>query len=323
MAVAYVSTSGIHLMKSLLTEGGVSEIRLVTDTKDAITHPKALEFALESGWLVRVVDSLAGTFHPKLYAGAGSFDATGRISNVSLLVTGSANLSLGGFVKNGECSYWSTGLRARPSAEQAWLDCWTVGKPLTPSMLRDYEKLFALRNRHRSPLDLVALGVADEIPQVAQGGAPRRGISAPKASQKAVSEASSAVAWAGLQSFTGEYNLQVEFPKEAGVVLRRLFGRLARDGAVDIRCSDGNIRQFLYKYYERNGMFRLNVPNAVPSVAWARATKAGIACVEHSDEPDELRFEILKPGSKLEEIVDRSLALGTWGRTSTRLFGWY
>jgi len=323
IAVAYVSTSGFHLMKAILAEGGVTEVRLVTDTRDAITHPKALELALESGWNVRVVDSLSGTFHPKLYAGAGAFDTSGQISDVSLLVTGSANMSLGGFVKNGECGYWSTGLRSRPSAEQAWLDCWTVGKPLTPSMLNDYEKRFALRNRHRSPLDLVALGVADEIPEITKGGAPKKGIAAPKTSQKAISETSATVAWAGLQSFTGEYNLQIEFPKEAGLVLRRLFGRLSGDGAVNIRCSDGNVRQFRYKYYDHNGMFRLNVPNTVPLVEWARTNKAGIAYVEHSDEPDELDFEILKPGWELEEIVDRSLALGTWGRTPTRLFGWY
>ena len=40
---------------------------------------------------------------------------------------------------------------------------------------------------------------------------------------KAISEAAASVAWAGLQSFTGEYNLQVEFPKEAGLVLQRIF----------------------------------------------------------------------------------------------------
>jgi hypothetical protein len=57
-------------------------------------------------------------------------------------------------------------------------------------------------------------------------------------------------------------------------------------------------------------------------VDWARANKAGIAYVEHDDE-DALSFEIVPPGQALIDVMDRSLALGTWGRTSTRLYGWY
>lgn len=64
LAVAYVSASGFGLVKNILEEGEVGEVRLVADTKDGVTHPKALEGALESGWKVRIVDSLAGTFHP-------------------------------------------------------------------------------------------------------------------------------------------------------------------------------------------------------------------------------------------------------------------
>ena len=70
-------------------------------------------------------------------------------------------------------------------------------------------------------------------------------------------------------------------------------------------------------------MFRLNIPNVTPLVAWARENKEGIAYVEYSEGRGALYFEILPPGQPMMDIVDRSLALGTWGRTPTRLYGWY
>jgi hypothetical protein len=322
LAVAYVSTSGFNIVKSILDEGGVKEVRLVTDTKDGVTHPKALQTAVDNGWVVRVVDSLPGTFHPKLYVGADSFNEATGVDGLSLVVAGSQNISLGAFARNGECAFWSIAPHSRNSAAQAWLDCWQLGVPLTAAKLKDYEKYFALRNRHRKPEDLVTLGVADSAPKTTDGGAPPKSAVPPKPAEKAISETVASVAWAGLQSFTGEYNLQVEFPKEAGIVLRRVFGKPSKDGSIDILCADGAIRTFKFKFYEHNGMFRLNVPNAVPLVDWARANKAGIAYVEH-DDTSVLSFEILPPGQRLNDIVDRSLALGTWGRTPTRLYGWY
>ena len=322
MAVAYVSASGFNLVKSILDEGGVREVRLVTDTKDGITHPKALEGAMDSGWKVRVVDSLVGTFHPKLYVGAAAFDDATGVSGLSLAIVGSPNLSHGGFLSNGECTFWSKSPHSRDSAARAWLECWSIGTALTKAKLGEYEKYFAARNRNRQPADLVALGIADAIPKT-EGGKPKKGVSPPKTEEKAVSESVASVAWAGLQSFTGEYNLQLEFPKEAGLVLRRVFGKLSKDGSVDIVCADHETRKFKYKYYDHNGMFRLNIPNSAPLVNWARANRKGVAYVEHDEKMDELYFEIVPPGQPMLEIVDRSLALGTWGRTTTRLYGWY
>ena len=70
-------------------------------------------------------------------------------------------------------------------------------------------------------------------------------------------------------------------------------------------------------------MFRLNIPNATPLVEWAREHKDGIALVEYNDANGGLYSEILRPGERMGDIVGRSLALGTWGRTRTRLSGWY
>ena len=169
---------------------------------------------------------------------------------------------------------------------------------------------------------MVALGIADSLPENTDG-VPKKNVTPPKTEHKAISEAAASVAWAGLQSFTGAYNLQVEFPKEAGKVLLRIFEHLSRDDTIDIVCADGEVRTFKYKFYEDNRMFRLNIPNSTPFVAWAREHKQGIAYVGYGEAQGPLYFQILRPGQSMIDIVDRSLALGTWGRTPTRLYGWY
>ncbi len=319
MAVAYVSTQGFRLVKEILDEGDVREVRLVADAKDFVTHPNALRSARDGGWHVRVVDSLPGTFHPKLYIGGGGFNDIGAMTNLSLAIAGSPNLSRGGFAKNGECVFWSDASHSRGSAAKAWLSCWNAGDELTDRRLTAYEKQFALRNLSRDRKDMIALGVADNFPKMVDG-APKRGIAPPRSEQKAISETAASVAWAGLQSFTGEYKFQVEFPKVAGEVLNRILGKPAHGNAVDINCEDRETREF--KYYPDNGMFRLNIPNEVPLVDWAREHKAGIACVECSTAEENPHFNILKPGRSMMDIVERSFALGTWGRTPTRLYGW-
>ena len=324
MAVAYVSTSGFNLVKRILDEGGVGEVRLVTDTKDGVTHPKALQSALDSGWNVRVVNSLGSTFHPKLYVGAARFDDDAGVTDLSLAITGSPNLSRSGFMKNGECVFWSSAPHIRKSAAKAWLDCWNAGVPATTAVLQEYEKYFALRNRYRKPADLVALGISDRIPEKTDDGAPKKSVTPPKPEHKMISESAASVAWAGLQSFTAAYNLQVEFPKQAGLALLHIFENLPQDDSVDILCTDGKNRTFKYKFYEDNRMFRLNIPNSTPLVAWVREQKQGIAYVEYREMSGDLYFEIVQPDqTKMMDIVDRSLALGTWGRTPTRLYGWY
>ena len=117
MAVAYVSVYGFSLVKKILHEGGVEEVRLVTDTKDRVTHPKALRRAVDSGWNVRVVDDLTGTFHPKLYVGGARFGGPAGVANLSLAIMGSPNISRNGFRRNGECVFWSI---APPRGEFGW-----------------------------------------------------------------------------------------------------------------------------------------------------------------------------------------------------------
>ena len=310
MAVAYVSVYGFELVKKILDESGVEEVRLVTDTKDGVTHPKALHRAVEGGWKVRVVDKLKGTFHPKLYVGGTGFSGPTGVANLSLAITGSPNISRNGFLRNGECVFWSVAPHIRKSAGRAWRDCWRAGVPATAEKLAEYERAFARRNRFRRARDLVALGVIDDLPPQVDG-VPKKGIAPPKRELKAISEAAASVAWAGLQSFTGEYNLQVEFPKQAGLVLQRIFAGVTQRAVVPIMCADGETRTFRFGFYPNNGMFRLNIPNAAPLVDWAREHKDGIALVEYDEASKGLYAEILRPGERMADIVERSLGLGT------------
>ena len=234
------------------------------------------------------------------------------MTNLSLAIAGSPNLSRGGFAKNGKCVFWSDASNSRGSAAKAWLSCWNAGDELTDERLTAYEKQFALRNLSRDRKDMIALGVADNFPKMVDG-APKRGIAPPRSEQKAISETAASVAWAGLQSFTGEYKFQVESPKVAGEVLNRILGRPAHGNAVDINCEDRETRSFIFKYYTDNGMYRSNILNEVPLVDWAREHKAGIACVECSTAEDNPHFKILKPGRSMMDIMERSFALGTWG----------
>jgi hypothetical protein len=321
IAVAYVSVSGFKYIQNLVKKFEIKRLRLVTDTRDAITHPVALATALDHKWDVRVVDNLPGTFHPKLYIGGDAFHEDAGMTGTSLILAGSANLTAGGLYRNGECSYLSVAPSLGASAGIAWKECWGVGSPLTAPRLSAYEKYFALRNRYRLPADLVTLGVADEaIPT--ENGRPLKNVKPPTNDQRALSNTVATTAWAGLQSFTGDYNLQVEFPRDAGAVLSRLLGTVSVGKTANLLCEDGITRPFIFRFYAKNGMFRLNVHNDTPDASWAREHKEGIAAVE-ADHNGVIRFRIIKPGRELFEIVDRSLALGTWGRTSTRLYGWY
>ena len=90
------------------------------------------------------------------------------------------------------------------------------------------------------------------------------------------------------------------------------------------RRDTGSTREMTYRFYDDNGMFRLNIPNDVDGVTWARADHDGIALVSRGPEGGPaLRLKILRPGQEVTEAMARSFALGTWGRTRTLAYGWY
>jgi hypothetical protein len=111
----------------------------------------------------------------------------------------------------------------------------------------------------------------------------------------------------------------VEFPRRAGDALAVMLG--ARDDAIEIDCVDNIRRLMKYGYYANNGMYRLNVPNEVPGVKWVRSNHSGALLVSRGDEGIPA-VEVIS-GNKLRDVAERSKALGYWGKTRTREYGWY
>jgi hypothetical protein len=209
-------------------------------------------------------------------------------------------------------------------ASTVFASFWNSANPADETALRNYGARFAEKNRRRRAVDLDALGVSDARPVVPL--TPRQLIRTTPPRHGAISLDFVVAAWTGLQSFTGEYRFQIEFPRTAGEVIRLLIGTcILPDGAVDVSCpDDGQTRTMQYRFYADNSMFRLNVPNDVPGITWARQHRDGAALVEQGPRGGApIGLKILQPGLETSDIIGRSVALGTWGRTSTRLYGWF
>lgn len=317
IAVAYYSNYGAKYLSGIADELGIKNVSLVVDLHDAITHPQALRFSLGKGWAVRGC-KLDSTFHAKLYIGTNSAE-DGIISGLNVCSVGSSNLTFGGLSRNSECNLISTDANLEASLTETFFDFWWAGEELTEQLVADYEQAFAKRNRRRSPVDLKTLGVADDL-LVSDEDLTKP---PPSEEKRTIATSVAEVAWAGMESFTGEYTLQVEFPRDAGLVLRTMLG--SDSDTAPVRCDDGQVRTMTYRYYEDNGMFRLNIPNDVPNAVWAREHKSGLAVVSSTESTEAaVSLSLVLPDDEAyESTIRRSIALGTWGQTTTRRFGWY
>jgi HKD family nuclease len=321
IASAFVSVNGFRTMRDLLRN--VEKCRLIAGIDHAITHPQALFDAFNSGWEVRLATGRTGIFHPKFILLGEKFDRKGLMNGMCGTYVGSSNLTKGGLTRNVECGIIDQGNDCLADIAVCFQSLWSVSEPAREQNLKNYAAIFADRSRSRRVKELNDLGINDfdatdgSIEDLSE-------IEVPVAF--AVGPAFSVCAWVGLQSFTGEFRFQVEFPKNAGLVVRQMLqDHQANDGRVDVLCIDStSVVTMQYKFYEKNGMFRLNIPNDAPGVQWARANKDGIAVIKvglKGGAP--LQLQILPPGEASNEIISRSLAMGTWGRTPTRIYGWF
>lgn len=322
---AFVTVEGMRTLLQIARMSGRPACRLVAGTDHAITHPRALELALDSGWQVRLGRAAdgRGIFHPKLLVAGSRFTRGGGIRNLLCMYVGSANMTAGGFLTNAECGILADGEDCPDAGSSAFAAIWRNARPATRTELRNYAAHFAECARKRSPSELRALGISDAAAVAADAAELAR--RAPP-SDPAIDFGFAIAAWTGLQSFTGEYRFQIEFPRRAGdVVSKLLLGRTRQTGHVEVYCpDDGVTRPMRYRYYADNSMFRLNVPNDVPGVVWARQHRQGIALVESGPKMGAaLRLRLLKPGAEADNVAGRSAALGTWGRTPTRAYGWF
>lgn len=322
IAFAFISINGMSELTKLLRRNRLPFRRLVAGIDYAITHPEALTAARQAGWDVRICKARGGIFHPKIIVGGKRFLAEGTIGSPSCAYIGSGNLTLGGLKRNIECAVLTKDGTCVSEAATAFGAIWRKSKALTPSALNDYAAVFAERNRKRSSREIDSLGINDREEKIAPD--PRKLLKKKPPRVAAFSDEFAAEVWAGLKSYTGEYALQVEFPKSAGKVLHRLIGKRVQKNKVKVLCEDGETRKMTYRYYTDNSMYRLNIPNDVEGVERARRHKSGIALVKRGPEGGApISLHLLPPGAEMKEVVSRSVSLGTWGRTRTRLYGWY
>src|SRR6185295_15126336 len=81
---AFVTVNGMMELLRIARGVGGPACRLVAGTDHAITHPRALSLALDSGWQVRLgraVDG-RGIFHPKLLVAGNGFGRGGGVNGI-------------------------------------------------------------------------------------------------------------------------------------------------------------------------------------------------------------------------------------------------
>jgi HKD family nuclease len=317
LAVAYVSSYGAHSIKKLSRDVGLSQIRLITDIRDAVTHPQALRLALAEKWSVRVVNA-ERTFHPKLYVGGKRFDSSGAVLEPRTFLIGSSNLTRSGLNTNVECCLIRNSVSDLRNVGKVFASLWSFGVDLTKTILDEYEERFAARNRTRPVEDLAALGVSDLAGT--ESNTKPRGRPIPSMSSRVAT-----VAWAGLQSSTGERRFQPEFPRRVGEMVQRMISAAGASATeFGAMCEDGVMRRMKYTYYDANSMYRLNVPNDVPGVDIARNEHRGAIKLEIiKDQVNPIRVKICLDEDDLRQLNERSQALATIGETSTRHYGWF
>ncbi len=312
VATAYLTQAGARYLVDLATDCNIQDVRIVAGLSGEVTHPNAIRFLHEQSWDVRFGQQSKGIFHPKLLVGGDKFSNVSGLRNPAACYLGSANFTASGLKINTELGCTSTDTAITNGVAQAFKELWNSATRFTQKLLTQYESKFSQRIQTRSTADLINLGIVDDFDSLKSNKKTR--------SNPVLNAQNASTVWVGLESFTGDYNFQVEIPAKAATVLKNLLGTRGRN--VNIECADGIVRKMIYSYYPHNGMARLNVPNEVPLVAWARENKKGALVISRLDENDHLYAEILK-GRKLQEIQQRSFALGTWGETSTRYYGWY
>ncbi|MBW2119304.1 MAG: hypothetical protein JRH09_15470 [Deltaproteobacteria bacterium] len=323
IASGFVSVVGVEIFEKIVKRQQVRECRLVAGIDMMITPPQALENASDYGWKVRIGKSPLGIFHPKLVVGGKRFGVYGRIVEPSFCYLGSGNLTKPGLTQNVECGVCMRGKGGIEGLSETFSNIWQNAHKLTKTFLSRYSKEFASHSRSQKPKEFSKVGLTDTTDVSDVSTQQLRNRQPPK--HGAFNRVFANAAWAGLESFTGEYRFQLEFPRDAGEVVRILIGdRYTGQNDVIVKCTDGQKKAMRYQYYHHNSMFRLNIQNDVPGVAWARQNRQGIAVVQRlarGSTPISLR--ILQPGWEVDEIIQRSFVLGTWGKTSTRAYGWF
>ena len=311
-ASAYVTQSGINRIEDLLEEHQITTCVAVFGLDGAVTQPVAIESAQKLGWSLRLIEGKNHPFHPKLALAGGP--PSEPFSDAYWGYMGSANITKGGLYSNIEAGLLTQDQTLIEDLQDIAQEIWALAEEPNRVDLEEYSDRYAEAARAR-PANYQPVGagasVVSEVDSDDDSGPPE----VPTYNSKHAT-----VAWTGLESFTGEYTFQVEFPRIAGEVIRSLVG--SDDAEINVMCSGGT-RSMKYSFYEDNGMFRLNIPNEVPGAKQARREKSGLAVVRKHDQPGiPIELEIINDRAAVADFIQRSKREGSWGETQTRLYGW-
>ena len=313
-ASAYVSRQGIEQLNSVLSDSEISQCAGVFGLDDYVTQPSAIERARDLDWDVRVSGGGGQNFHPKLAVAGPSWGdfTTGYI--------GSGNFTKGGFENNVEVGAILNDASTVEDLGEVAVQLLAESTSADDYNLDEYAEEYAERARQRSTKDPRA-GVGEPTPTT-ESMDPKAYEDWQEPEDPVYDPKHATAAWAGLQSFTGEYKFQLEFPKIAAMVVRELVG--GEEGEIIAWCEDQKTRIVEYKFREDNGMFRLEIPNEVPRVDLARERKEGICLVEDTDHPSaQINLRIITDNREASEFIHRSMRENSWGETRTRLYGWF
>lgn len=317
-ASAFVTQNGVDDISDALAAYGVENCGAVFGLDGYVTEPKAIESAQELGWTVRLVSS-SSIFHPKIaLTGSGLPDPFSDGAQAGYI--GSANFTGGGLDGNIEAGVITRDADLLSDLTTVADEICELATPIEEVDLADYASQYAEVARER-PSESKSPGVG-EFTVDTEGTSPEDFEDTDIREEPSYEPIHATAVWAGLQSFTGEYTFQLEFPKTAGEIIQALTEDAGEE--VSVLCSDDEIRDMTYTYYEDNLMFRLNIPNEVPGIETAREERRGIGLVEENDSDDApIQLRIINDERDASEIIRRSMREGSWDQTSTRLYGWF
>lgn len=311
-AVAYATIAGVRLITEIFeNNNNIFTSQWVLGLDDYFTQPSAIDLikTFQNSQLRITSSEYNGhKFHAKLYYFRNS-------NNLFLpaLMLGSANLTRKAFTKNIELVtlYSSENKAESIKLESIWKQFWKLGENISNDELENYRIKFK-ENMERS-----------QIPNDKEIGDKKEIL---MSDSSLVDPALANLCWIEVGKITGFQHEQLEIKAEQAI----FFGLKKKGGQgsiINIVTSNGNSVSVPFKY-RNNAMWRLNLPNEIPEVKndlrpkGKRSLLVAVFTKKGMHGPVKLEF-IARNSKRFKDIENKSNLLGTIGKTSSRLYGWY
>ena len=323
VAVAYASVAGVmRLLKVLNSTKVTFRSQWLLGLDDYLTQPGALQLcATLPNAELRIAGSLGKQkrFHPKM------FFLSSRQS--SLICLGSANLTIGGLVRN--CESFSA-IQCESNDEMgtflpAWEALWQVGRTASNEDIDRYTFEYSQANPPRgdggsNSGDLDTTDSSEEF-EILENDSPELD---PLLARRC---------WIEVGKNTGK-GFELEFKAEQALFFGLSPG--GDDGEKqyrNFRTSAGEVVSLPLRYQKTNGMWRLQMNSVVPEVAAGlrpRDQQTGqlgrspyVAVFDRTEAFGVFAISFIdEQGAQYRELRHRSATAGSIGRTSARRYGW-